>query len=216
MSECEIKWESRYKWANEQHLEIGCRGTNPFQASGLLAYECDSGNMYTGGMLETRTGGFLIRYRTDQWSCSFQLTFVEPLSHSILYSLVRGFLELICYAANGFVVDGRKFSLPPELQDRMDIFADKIEYPSAFNRRPPKLRRHAPAPPLLPPRSMLHLISVNACNCNYFHLSAWQSPWCSAGVSQSRNGCSRSSIPSLRLLEPFLSTWPERRCILSF
>lgn len=63
------------------------------------------------------------------------------MSHSILYSLVRGFLELICHTANGYEIGGRSFCLSSDLQDRMDRFSDKIQYPSAFNRRPPKLRR---------------------------------------------------------------------------
>lgn len=40
VTECKIAWASRYKRAKDGHLEIGCRGINPFQASGLLSYEC--------------------------------------------------------------------------------------------------------------------------------------------------------------------------------
>lgn len=71
--------------------------------------------------------------------CSFQLTFIDPMSHSILYSLVRAFLELIRHPRNGYIVDGQMFSLDFLLQIKMDIFAEKLEYPSAYNRRPPML-----------------------------------------------------------------------------
>lgn len=37
---CKAKWESRYNMANEEHKHLGVRGINPFQASGLLSYQC--------------------------------------------------------------------------------------------------------------------------------------------------------------------------------
>ena len=39
-ADCEVKWEQRYTGANKEHLEIGSRGINPFQAVGLRSYEC--------------------------------------------------------------------------------------------------------------------------------------------------------------------------------
>lgn len=62
------------------------------------------------------------------------------MSHSILYALLKAFLELICHPSNGLTVDDKAFSIPVELQVRMDMFADRIEYPSAYGRRPPKLQ----------------------------------------------------------------------------
>lgn len=79
--------------------------------------------------------------RLTLFVCSFQLTFVDPMSHSILYSLLRNFMELICNTTNGLEVDGMGFFLAGQLQDRMDTFSEKFEYPSAYNRRPPKFRR---------------------------------------------------------------------------
>lgn len=38
-AECAQKWEARHRQANEPHLHLGCRGINPFQASGLKSYE---------------------------------------------------------------------------------------------------------------------------------------------------------------------------------
>lgn len=75
------------------------------------------------------------------WAYSFQHTFVEPMSHSILYALERSFLELICHTNNGLIVDGKPFSVETDVLRRMDTFSDKFEYPCAYNRRPPKLRR---------------------------------------------------------------------------
>ena len=52
-------------------------------------------------------------------------------------------MELICNTTNGLEVDGMGFFLAGQLQDRMDTFSEKFEYPSAYNRRPPKFRRYA-------------------------------------------------------------------------
>lgn len=71
------------------------------------------------------------------------MTFVEPMSHTILYSNLRGFMELICNHLNGLIVDGRGFFLSVELQLRMDMYMSRVEYPSAYNRKPPKLRGYA-------------------------------------------------------------------------
>lgn len=38
--ECQAKWEERFKYANEKHKTLGCRGVNSFQASDLKGYEC--------------------------------------------------------------------------------------------------------------------------------------------------------------------------------
>lgn len=69
--------------------------------------------------------------------CSYQLTFVDPMSHSILYSLAKTFVELISHPRNGLIVGGQMFSLDMRLQIKLDIFAEKLEYISAYNRRPP-------------------------------------------------------------------------------
>lgn len=37
--ECQEAWASRFAKANEAHLELGSRGINAFQASGLKSYE---------------------------------------------------------------------------------------------------------------------------------------------------------------------------------
>lgn len=39
-AECKRTWRLRYEMANEGHLDIGCRGVNAFQLSGLKSYEC--------------------------------------------------------------------------------------------------------------------------------------------------------------------------------
>lgn len=43
--------------------------------------------------------------------CRFLSTFVEPMSHTILYGLVKAWLELVCKSTNGVVVQGVPFHL---------------------------------------------------------------------------------------------------------
>lgn len=74
-------------------------------------------------------------------SCSFQSTFVDPMSHTILYALLRAFMELICYSGNGLKVDGKPFHLDSMLLKRMNSFMATIQYPSAYNRWPPSFDR---------------------------------------------------------------------------
>lgn len=94
-------------------------------------------------------------------NCRWQHTFVEPLSHSILYALVRNFVELICHTGNGLEVDGKKFSLSTDLQNRLDAFSDKIKWPSAYNRQPPKLNRCSYLLPFFNYIDWLHACSVH-------------------------------------------------------
>ena len=37
--ECEQKFKARFAKVNEEHKNLGCRGVNAFQASGLKSYE---------------------------------------------------------------------------------------------------------------------------------------------------------------------------------
>lgn len=141
-AETRAAWAKRYESTNKKHLEIGSRGVNPFQASGLLGYECGTGHLTclfdVHRQYSDRRGTGLV----DPFAiCSFQYTFVEPMSHSILYALLRAFVDLICHSGNGIWVDGQKFSICIDVLRRMDTFSEKIEYPCAYNRRPPKLRR---------------------------------------------------------------------------
>jgi len=39
-AECEQKYKTRHDKVNEAHKDVGCRGINAFQASGLKSYEC--------------------------------------------------------------------------------------------------------------------------------------------------------------------------------
>lgn len=74
------------------------------------------------------------------WLCSFQMTFVEPMSHTILNGIGKDFLELIFDTTNGIVVDGRPFHVPLDVQHDMDIVIDSLDLPSAFNRPPCQIR----------------------------------------------------------------------------
>lgn len=70
--------------------------------------------------------------------CRFKYTFLEPMSHTILHGLWRGFLGLIC-SANGIRVDGREFRLPKSMMRRVDNIVGAIHLTSAFNRSAKKL-----------------------------------------------------------------------------
>lgn len=67
--------------------------------------------------------------------------FVEPMSHTILNGLTRGFLNLVCDTGNGLVVNGTSFHLPPATQNRMDGVISRLKFPGAFNRPPGLLRQ---------------------------------------------------------------------------
>ena len=60
--------------------------------------------------------------------------FVEPLSHTILNGIARGFVSLVCDTGNGLLVDGAPFCLPAALQARMDRVIGRMEKHSSFTR----------------------------------------------------------------------------------
>lgn len=66
--------------------------------------------------------------------CSFESTFLEPVSHTILNGLLRAFLSLICDTTNGIQVGGMPFHLDNKTQERMDRFINRLQFPSAFGR----------------------------------------------------------------------------------
>lgn len=68
----------------------------------------------------------------------FMYTFLEPMSHTILNGLWRGFLDLIC-SANGITVTGAEFRLSKGLMRRIDVIIGAVHLNSAFNRSAKKL-----------------------------------------------------------------------------
>lgn len=79
--------------------------------------------------------------------CRFLTTFVEPMSHTILYGLVKAWLELICKSNNGVEVDGVPFHLhnspgkkkdqpkdSEKLIERIVRLMRRIKLTSAYNR----------------------------------------------------------------------------------
>lgn len=69
--------------------------------------------------------------------CRYLSTFVEPMSHTILYGLVKAFLDLICDPGNGVVVDGVKWHLSTTkdgLMSRMNHLIRRVRLTSAYNR----------------------------------------------------------------------------------
>lgn len=147
-------WKARCVKANEGHLHLGCRGINAFQSSMLLGYECVSLHL---GMLHCvavhPAGVTCPAYPSyladaylchDHWLlCSFQMTFVEPMSHTILNGLFRSFMTLICDTRNGLVVDKKPFYLSTDTQKAMDTVIGQMRFPSAYNRPPRLLSEYA-------------------------------------------------------------------------
>lgn len=65
--------------------------------------------------------------------------FMEPISHTILNGIVRGFIDFICTTGKGFIVNGRPFYLPRSIKHRIDDYIKRIQLPSAYNRPSPTL-----------------------------------------------------------------------------
>ena len=64
-------------------------------------------------------------------------TFIEPVSHTILYSLLKAWLDLICHTSNGIFVQGKKFVLQggkDGILDSINDAIDSIQLSSAYNR----------------------------------------------------------------------------------
>lgn len=78
---------------------------------------------------------------TARVACRFDGLFLEPMSHTILNGLTRGFLNLVCDTTNGLIVNGKPFHLSPATQNRMDGVISRLRLPSAFNRPPSLLRQ---------------------------------------------------------------------------
>ena len=59
------------------------------------------------------------------------------MSHTILYGVVKAFLELICDSGNGIFVDGVAWHLSTAqdgLMDRMNAIIKRVHLTSAYNR----------------------------------------------------------------------------------
>ena len=67
-------------------------------------------------------------------ACRFDVFFVEPLSHTILNGIARGFLTFICDTGNGLLVEGMPFCLSAALQARMDRVITHIQKHTSFTR----------------------------------------------------------------------------------
>lgn len=69
--------------------------------------------------------------------CSFLTMFVEPMSHTILYGLVKAWLDLVCDSGNGITVNNTRWHLTTT-QDghmyRMNNTIRAIRLTSAYNR----------------------------------------------------------------------------------
>ena len=91
---------------------------------------------------------FLCISHQQRVCCSYELFFREPISHTLLHGLCRGFLELICHTTNGIYTlhKGKLtgFWLPVDIQKRLDEIIDAIHLTSAFNRSAKKFRQCAP------------------------------------------------------------------------
>lgn len=68
---------------------------------------------------------------------------MEPVSHTILYGLVKAWLELICDTSNGIVIDGIPFVLTGPVLDKFNAVINGIVMCSAYNRPPLSLESKA-------------------------------------------------------------------------
>ena len=85
--ECEQKFNSRFAKVNEEHKNLGCRGVNAFQASGLKSYE------YVFGPSDA---GFLLQCMQLSVRVVWRVVF-----HRILtYGCLSFFLDVSCRTRN--------------------------------------------------------------------------------------------------------------------
>lgn len=139
--ECQKIFNARHNKVNEAHLDIGCRGVNAFQASGLKSYEYV---MLCFALFVVSVYKHKHQLLADEWRptrllrvCSFQSTFVEPMSHTILYGLVKAWLDLVCDSGNGIEVGGIKWHLTTThdgVMSKMNKTIREIRLTSAYNR----------------------------------------------------------------------------------
>jgi len=64
----------------------------------------------------------------------FTSTFVEPVSHTILYGIVKAWLDLIRDPGNGIFINGVRFLLSGSLLDKFNDVIEAIQLTSAYNR----------------------------------------------------------------------------------
>ena len=64
----------------------------------------------------------------------FLSTFVEPVSHTILYGLVKAWLDLICDTKNEIFINGVRFVLSGKLLEQFNDVISGVKLSSAYNR----------------------------------------------------------------------------------
>lgn len=61
-------------------------------------------------------------------------SFLEPMSHTILYGVVKPWLDLVCDTNNGITVDGRPFHIASSIQKEMDAVISSLKPHSSYGR----------------------------------------------------------------------------------
>lgn len=138
--------------------------------------------------------------------CSFQSTFLDPVAHTILNGLLRGFLSLICDTANGIWVTFNNkrepFHINGPTQDRMDLFISRLRFPSAFRRPACQLNRGCASEMSLQLESVCIRHAVHGVGrlCSYAIVQRHSAPF--ADQHRYQDGFLKKHTRLLKFLEP--------------